>query len=761
MTSANKVKNLIFEQTQSMPDCTSDNFSVGSIDFNISFQKSVEKIANPLDILFCGLEKFQFKCGIKKDAKNIVQIKRIKNTPFYTSYIVDDDYLLQIVDFFEWEPSTKIHRLFLFQWINDRLPLIISFAGQKFECIGDRIVKTGNISADFSEPIEINKEKKDVKLHPNSTDSDELNFAVTFSQNKQIKNSLSFEQTVELFKMLTEECKKQHMQNYFVLKNDYANMQLDTLWTSQKYFLPDGTISPAIIKNIENYKSEISWIIRFAVWFGFDNQLEFIYQALAKSSTVKADIARIKFELYFLHNYLRMREKTDAVQKIITAYLKSGDKKSLWYKILSASKINTTDLEYLTDEELFYYSFFWGNNLISALTIKLQNWWNLYSMPLLNEKLKWMCNNETEKIFIIYLLAMQNKLPWFKVLERHCDNFANEPFFQLLSFVQKRIQIQFDLKNNFIFSPGTEWDTNRIQLLSNNEKYSIKFTRFGKITYSEIQLKNQNYLKIDKEVKINYNHEMSRIIILPNLFLNNGLFEIDKFIEYKINEKTYYLPKIWRQGELSFFAVKIRWILKKRRFQFTCFSKMHDIIFFINNERLNLLKGKKHKHYLEYKDVNPEIFACLYDDQFRTIHFRQLRKQREISVVGHAINQYGILPGFVNYQITGGQQIIKCQTSGNFEVNLKIPSDFEFISLNVKGVKQKFTVKYFSLMTFEKIMRYFPGLGIGAFVLIVDNLLKEKLPEIRNSFYSKFRFEPIYFFGNKLDRHLIKVFVSK
>ena len=671
---------------------------------------------NPLSIKISKNSNDFFECKTVLDGQSkfeIQYIHRIYQTPYYVSYLSNNDFNIKILDFYEWDPQTSIYRLFIFKKVNfDSIKRTIKLNfefNNDFKRSAENEILINEIKINFSAKNYVDSKKIKTEL---LTNSDTFAFACVLDFDNNIISSFTLDFVLNKFHELYDKSKSSHISKWFITKNLNAEKELDELWYRQKFILPDLKIDDSL-----------------------------------RNSGTKLSV--IKFWIKDFYDYFNIKNNLSDQSK----YIISNEKKEF---------ISIDLLKYLTSKSEILYYYLHSDFIDEKVKNKIQDWWDIYSLPLFENVFGTKCINDPEEVFAVYFLAIRFKLPWASLLLEQIENSIHSTekcplhnFLLLLSFLYKRI-IKKNTNNNISFySPGYYWDNNFKSLIDYNSTQKYENTRFSNNAYTKISINDSNSLKINKLCRIYIEGKNKNIIIYP--LLNGGInnFKIKEHLKISIDDYTINFPLIWKQGYFEFKYLKLKWLLKKSRFQFTLHSSENKTIY-LNDEPLNLTKEKKSIFYIELSQDSPKFYLSLFNKTGGT-QFSQIGQEvNQIIVSGFAITKYGTITDnilfsknirkqklFSNNLISNDVSVVQLDKNlSRFNFYIKHSSQ----SLRVSYIENHFTDRFIHLSYINR----------RRLLVIIDHKLSNSIKTILMFFEENFGFKPEYFLQNENSKSISK-----
>jgi hypothetical protein len=705
----NKIEKLDLYTTQLILNTKNNKYDDNEIDIG-KIHKHITYIKNnPLAIkINNNKNSFNCKTNLDSNQKCVIQyINRLYQTPFYVSYISNKDLNLKIIDFYEWNPHTSIYRLFIFKIVN--FELINQILNLKLEFSTDlsqsseNTIKINDIIFKFSKNIRITSNKINIEIPINSE-------TIVFSWGLDFyNNNLSFtlDSVINKFHNLLVNCKSNHISNFFINKSMNAERKLDELWFQQKFIQPDLLIDEQLIKDNDPDSVIKFWINDFYNYFNINNKLSI--QPINNSRNYHNTSTSIE-----LLDYL------PSTTEILNFYLNSD----------------------FQNEEIIR---------------KVQEWWDVYSLPLFEFMFKEKCVNYPEEVFAMFFLAIWFKLPWANLLFKQIENSFQYSaknslynFLLLLAFFYKRITKRI-INNVIYFSPGYYWDNNYKSLIDHTSQQKYEYTKFSKIAYSKVDINSNNSFKINKLCRIKIESKNKNISIYPWLYKGKIKLNGQGYSKIVVDDYTINFPLVWQQGFFEFKYLKLKWLLKKNRFQITLHSSKKRRIY-INNNPIDLIHGKKNIHYIEIPQENPQLHLLLFNNRGGTKFSQNLQHMNPILISGFGYTKFGIITDNILYSenIKKHHLFLK-NTLCNDVKMITTDKNIQKIKFYTKHTMQCINISYFDNNFIDNFV-HLNFRNRNKLLLKIDYKFSKYLKIILTFFEKNLGFQPEYILFNKLSK---------
>jgi hypothetical protein len=399
----------------------------------------------------------------------------------------------------------------------------------------------------------------------------------------------------------------------------------------------------------------------------------------------------------------------------------------------------------------FVYDCYFENGFVSEDIIEyLQSWWDQCSLPIYHVKFKKDLEANPSLIFIIYSLALQAQLPWYVDLYRLCNLFYHEPQIALLAFVFQIVILQNGENDTIQISPGTAPAGNVKILKRGGTEY--QFTRFGEVYFTSVKRHTVEIVKIDKEVIIKHDKTYQNISIRPNIIPSHLNRLRKNQILIQIDKKNYHVPLIWKKVDLSLPGCRIRWILKKERFQFTCQPDKFCKSLKIDNNDIYIAGTKKIKYYHSVDKSENTAVLRLYDISGRSFFLDHDLPVNQVQLFGWIQDRYGLFVKEFNIRLNSHHISCKVPPSGKIRQSFDISSKLESIGIGARKTIHPIQILKIKNRLYSNLMRYSHRAGKSILVVIVDDQLNIRKDEIQQTFMEHLGFFPLILYKSEIKK---------
>jgi hypothetical protein len=492
------------------------------------------------------------------------------------------------------------------------------------------------------------------------------------------------------FYTLTSQCQKDHISHYFRTGENKSMAELDWFWSQQKYINPDLTVA----KGTE----DSNWLL-----------------------------------ISYLAEYFGWRSETDI-----------GTRKQMLDKTKDA----------IIDIPLLYKAFVEKIPLNPSVYRELNQWWMLYSLPLMERKFNRLMNSAPLFLTLLALLVLQYQLSWQQALIFRLLSGTLDPFYKMIIWLSMRILIRTNNRCLYIY-PGFYWDNNIKEIQRKADKINIKCTKYGKRQYVAIYHDNQRLYQADHRLLLVYMPDACELAGTPLIPEVTRLPDDIVTISLKFGDKSLIQSLVFRKGEVYFSDLRFRWILKKRRFQITLISKTKDLSVMLNDSSVEFSQSLRKKYYLETSRGNQIEYISLLDHNGAILHKRKTSGHRQLLLEGWALDKNRVFYDAINYSAGFKQHSILADSGGRIAAPIKIPAVKNSLSIIIKGVPriEKSLAMGFNSY-FENLLFFQSGDWPYPLEISIETALIMVIPKIRSYFLEAFAFVPVIRTDKKCNMHL-------
>ena len=670
----------------------------GSYDFSMKMDVSFGS-NNPLNIFLQSSKKnnessvHNIHFSLSGSLPELQFVKRIRNTPFFISSLTCAEYSLYIIDFYEWVPETTIYRIFYFQSIHTDNNLEINLLTQH-EQLNSGMYKIDDYYLSFLNPVSGMVKGSTLKISNSPKGNPEDVLIMSFSEKENGPLNVSMDSLLKRLNHLIVTADKNHILNDIKIQNKKKRHRIDELWSGQKGLHPDRAINKYVLDDNFSNHVVLLWTIELARYMGWENIIE----------------TRVK------NKYLDLCKKSGKnFQEIYDAYFNTNENPD---KIIEL----------------------------------LQSWWNQYSLPLYQMKLEQDLQVNPSAIFIIFSLAMQMKLPWYKELYRLCDFFRQEPQIELLAHLIQLVVIRNGEKDTIEIVPGPEPVGNIKQIKRGETEY--RYTQFGKVRFTSLYLDNVKRLKFDKEVIINHNKTGNQIKIIPNIIpaelnrfrTNNILIQPDK--------NSYQVPLIWKKADLTIPGCRIRWIFKKDRFQLTCQPDKNSKLLKIDKNVIDLNEAQKITYYHPMEKSKNTAILKLFEYSGRSFFINPGPLEYKAQIVGWIQDRYGLVVDHLNLRLNSQHSHCHRVEAGILNLSFSASSKFDSLRLFTKKMENLIPIRKIENRVFNKLLTYSHRGSDGILLIIIDDQINTPKDVIQQMLLKYLGFLPLVLYKSEVKKNL-------
>lgn len=705
---------------------TDHNIAIGSLSNNLKYKNN-----NPLEFTLCCKKAIGININFDDDRiLNLQHIKKLPETPFYVSSLSDNEMTVKVIDYYDWQPNVIIYRIIILKNFysspESYIKINFNFKTDKIMESASNVLKVDDAYIHFSEKTELIKNQLISTISRNGIAS----FCMAFTFNKSIEVDLSFSSVKNKFNKLYNLCQEKHVNKLFSVKSRSAEIEMDDLWSKQKYMFPDRQIDTSLMKEFNDNPNAYIWVIEFFKYFGiksFNNGENEVKQ--------------------FNNNLTKQSNLDDCLDALIKKYKTNSNKYDC-----NLVEQNKQILSY--DRLLKCY--FSSEATDTILQNELQQWWDVFSLPVMSEVFILKLSNFPEEIFIVYFLAVRHNFPWAEILLDRIENTNinnrnrhQYNFLLLIAFFYHRISKWSVNQNEICFHPGYKWDNNHKALSGTSDIYYVKYTRYSKSIFTTLNKENIEIVRIDQPCNILVDNKLNVIRLTPNIFEMEKEGTALTSVDVKVDEYKLLLPLNWKKGEVQFLSLRLRWILKKNRFQLTFFSKSDKKVL-LNNREIFLEKNRKTVHYQAVKYLSAKLNINIFNSEGRTYISKLNEQSTNVFVDGALTNNYGVFSDNLLYRISPHRKHkVESKSSTHLYGKISIPNDISEIEFFAKRLQQAKKLKFYDNFFIDKFVHYYSPQAAGSIIFVFDNQMTDDLVEAKNLFYKCFRFQPEFLINDK------------
>lgn len=266
-----------------------------------------------------------------------------------------------------------------------------------------------------------------------------------------------------------------------------------------------------------------------------------------------------------------------------------------------ASRLIKDDYQLIREEAISFWEEASGVDAYSPQIV-----WNLFGVPLMYRKLQQILADHPENVLVLYFDALKSGHFWHSLLLKQIVSMLSKaepsfcPMLQIMVLFQTRLRLHVSASEISVIpqqSPEPWSFQNETLRVAMQDKYF----RFHALNF------NLDIL-IDKYVRIVLNNQRKTLVLSPlyaddiGIKLHQCLITIDEF--------QIAIPLVWHSFSLKIRNVRLRFLLKKGRYQLTIKGNSAQKPITIGEESVSFDKQQYHRIYIP-------VPKQLYDARFQ------------------------------------------------------------------------------------------------------------------------------------------------
>lgn len=239
----NVIQNWMLSKLPFLVPCQLPDVISGTSELSLNF-KSNPDYDDPLSNTIHSMDrshkisKDDLRYSILKSRPEIQFVKRLQDTPYYISCLVDAKFTLYVIDFYTWAPVTTIYRIFYFQSMDQDIEIELNLPEQVEMKTGNRYqIKDWNITSLVSSRADSDSTNTNLLFTENDLEEQCLVFAL--SKERQQLSDLSVVSLLNKFNQLQEDIKKSHILTDLKIQDTRMQRRIDEMWHRQKGINPE------------------------------------------------------------------------------------------------------------------------------------------------------------------------------------------------------------------------------------------------------------------------------------------------------------------------------------------------------------------------------------------------------------------------------------------------------------------------------------------------------------------------------------------
>jgi len=348
----------------------------------------------------------------------------------------------------------------------------------------------------------------------------------------------------------------------------------------------------------------------------------------------------------------------------------------------SDKTLEETEME--KDTFLYFYLSGWRDSEETLLD-KIQNKWESISSPARAEYLKRAVRDDTDEYIAFALLARQLNFHWAgqaaEKIENHLEGTIKDVFC-LLILLQEKI-VSFVVNKRVRLRAGKE-NAERVRL--SHAYFKFASSRFGKDIFTDFSADDGFEIQIDKAVLLDISFGQKRIRIKPPLCHppDDGLDY--QYLTISDERQTIQVPLVWRSFRLQNKKWRIKFLLKKNRFQLSIRIFERETRLKIGHVSVDSVEKNHFKLYWPVEKSPGKIVFSLLDEKgnrmyslypgLNTIYFR-----------GYGLDRYGLLQEKFNVFLNDSKksEVVRLNEPQSQIISIQLNSGFNKLKLAARG----------------------------------------------------------------------------
>jgi hypothetical protein len=388
----------------------------------------------------------------------------------------------------------------------------------------------------------------------------------------------------------------------------------------------------------------------------------------------------------------------------------------------------------------------------------IQKWWDQYSLPIFHLKLSKLIQTDVFLVFIIYSFALRMQLPWAGLLHQLANSFYHIPQLALLSYLFQiaMLKIEDNRSIKFIPGPGIKGNVGIVK----RADIEYRQTRFGKVQFTSLSKQNSQFIKINKRVVLVHNRKLDHFTLVPHLISVSDRDLFHNPIVVEVDARFYQIPLVWKKAEITLPGCRIRWILKKERFQLTCNVKSSVSSLKIDDHVIDITHSNHVKFYYPVKKTDRKGIIQLYDDRGRSFVMQNDLSTKKVFLLGWLEDRYGLIAEKFNICIKSRQIPQSANESGFINTSFSLPADVDKIEVKSKHLSNIVYIYRIIDTVKVKLLTFHPLLSKGIILVVYDDKLGPIKKELEQFFHSTFGFTPLILSSEQITKsHNIKIMI--
>ncbi|HGY56705.1 MAG TPA: hypothetical protein ENK44_13440 [Caldithrix abyssi] len=457
------------------------------------------------------------------------------------------------------------------------------------------------------------------------------------------KENLSDEAIPSFLKRHLNNERKIHPFNVgFVVQNLDIMMKLDRIWAGLSALI--GSDRSVQIKDNDSIETVI-WLQELYLYFGWMDEWDKFHR-LSRPEHNEMVLCRARFEI-------------------------------LKGKLTTEEVVNSVEV---SNEDFFLTSYLFGKPIYEeSIAENLQKKWESVSVPARELFLSESIRRSPNEYIAFALLALRYNFIWAERLAMQVEknlSGLNQRLFNALFLLNR--QILFHTNGPSVQLQSGTGQANRLHLI--HPRFVFKISRFADTVYSHITFTGNRFLRIDKQVSIIFTDEGRDIRIEP-LFYRPPLDKLPlKAVYLYEQDKRLHIPLVWRKIELRSNSWRLRFLLKKRRFQIIVRFYDKKARIKIGEQEISAQEGIYQKVYLK-ADRNPGRFIVNLCDAYGNKTQKLSTAMKRVYLRGFGLDINGLLKESCNVSRNALPSSTMMGLNQSLAESIPVTSDLERIRI--------------------------------------------------------------------------------
>jgi hypothetical protein len=364
-----------------------------------------------------------------------------------------------------------------------------------------------------------------------------------------------------------------------------------------------------------------------------------------------------------------------------------------------------------------------------TLAPKIQHWWDIAAQPVFRYRLFAQIESAPDVYLLILAAMIMMRLPGAKILYGIISETETSPKILLLANLIMRVLRLSGPDGAVHWIPGPIADNNRRELRDRAEQPVIRFTRFGKKQYSQLNLPGGEWIKLDHMVQFSLQQDGRKLTINPLLPADYPVeLPANRDIRLEINGTEFTFPLYWQECSFRHPEIHVKILQKKKRFQIMLLGRTPETRIRLNGENIDFKKSLKIRRYFDIAVEEPRISVAVYCPN-GTRYLAGIPGEGRVVATG--VSRYGVFASNIAI-LHHGKTVVRAGGEGCMNLKVSDMKAGEKTTVRIRHKEISNTVTGFPHVVLDKFLKH----SHGPLIVVVASRLKPHSSGIKQAIES-------------------------